>query len=187
MGEPYFPALLMKKGSRVGVTRCLTVSSHSQVTVLKPMALPQAWAGGRAAAVAMLTERIASQVSDHIPSGKTHECPNSRGGWGRPPLPCLWLWDQLCPQTCSNPPEAVHLGSRGYEKQLDVAPRQCPESCSGLGGHTQPNTAARAFQPLMGDAQMFVLGIIIQVHFCSNQRVLGSGINRLTKPVLRSS
>lgn len=50
----------------------------------------------------------------------------------------------------------------------------------------QQNSRVLAFQPLMDEAQMFVLGIIIQVHFCSNQRALGSGVNRLTKPVLHS-
>ena len=30
------------------------------------------------------------------------------------------------------------------------------------------NSRVPAFQPLMDEAQMSVLGIIIQVHFCSN-------------------
>lgn len=49
------------------------------------------------------------------------------------------------------------------------------------------NTAAWAFHLLIGDdTQMFIFEIIIQVHFHSNHGVLGSVVNRLTKPVLHS-
>lgn len=67
-----------------------------------------------------------------------------------------------------DPPEAAHLGSRGHEpqKHLGAVPRHHPVSCSGGDGdHTQLSMAARAVQHLMDEAQMFVLEIIIQVHF----------------------
>lgn len=118
----------------------------------------------------MLMGRITSRYSDHVPTGGTRGWRDSRSRRDRPPpAPTAALGPALPTNLLEPPPE-----------QLRWAPEVKSSSSMGSGA------AARAFQPLLDDAQMFVSGIIIQVHFCSNQRALGSGVNRLTKPVLHS-
>jgi len=137
-GECCFPALLIKQGSWVGVTRCLTVPGGYPSDGVKahrgrPGGLQRVRCSPSTSPIGSQTTSPAAELTRAVLAGGVgvdHPPPTTALG---PALPADWL----------GPPEAAGLGSRGDQQQWG-------------GGVT--GSAARASQPQRDDARCLSWG-----------------------------